>query len=47
MGGSVFPDVARNLEELVDQADKSELQAKLASGDRVVVQSASVSSRGE
>jgi diguanylate cyclase (GGDEF)-like protein/PAS domain S-box-containing protein len=48
MGGSVFPDVARNLEELIDQADKSELQAKLASGDKVVVhQSASVSSRGE
>ncbi len=48
MGGSVFPQVATSLEELIDQADKSELQAKLASGDRVVVhQPASVPSRRE
>ncbi|HET7011492.1 MAG TPA: diguanylate cyclase [Anaerolineales bacterium] len=47
MGGSVFPDVAATLEELIDQADKSELQAKLAHGDKVVVHpSASVTSRG-
>jgi diguanylate cyclase (GGDEF)-like protein/PAS domain S-box-containing protein len=37
MGGSVFPDVARSQEALIDQADQSELQAKSADGDRVVV----------
>ncbi|OGT28128.1 MAG: hypothetical protein A2Z17_02555 [Gammaproteobacteria bacterium RBG_16_66_13] len=47
MGGSVFPDVASSLDELIDQADKCELQAKLASGNRVVVQApASVPDRG-
>jgi diguanylate cyclase (GGDEF)-like protein len=37
MGGSVFPNMARNLESLIEQADQSELQAKLADGDRVIV----------
>jgi diguanylate cyclase (GGDEF)-like protein len=37
MGGSVFPQVAASLEDLIDQADQCELQAKAAQGDRVVI----------
>ncbi len=37
LGGSVFPEMASSLEDLIDQADQSELQAKAAHGDRVVI----------
>jgi len=37
LGGSVFPEMAASLEDLIDQADQSELQAKAAHGDRVVI----------
>lgn len=39
LGGSVFPEIAGSLEDLVDQADQAELHAKAASGDRVVIHS--------
>jgi diguanylate cyclase (GGDEF)-like protein len=37
LGGSVFPGMAATLEDLVEQADQCELQAKAARGDRVVI----------
>lgn len=40
VGGSVFPDLAADLDELLGQADLNERHAKQASGDRVVVSSA-------
>ena len=46
MGGSVFPEVAGSLEDLIDQADQAELQAKSASGNRVLVHDAVASSSG-
>jgi len=38
LGGSVFPEVARDLEELLSQADANELRAKQASGDQVIIE---------
>ncbi len=38
LGGSVFPEVAHDLDELVSQADANELRAKQASGDQVIVE---------
>ncbi|HSB89755.1 MAG TPA: diguanylate cyclase [Anaerolineales bacterium] len=37
LGGSVFPGMAATLEDLIEQADQCELQAKAARGDRVVI----------
>jgi diguanylate cyclase (GGDEF)-like protein/PAS domain S-box-containing protein len=38
LGGSVFPDVARDLDSLLSQADANERRAKQAAGDRVIVE---------
>ncbi len=38
LGGSVFPEVAHDLEELLSQADTNEMRAKQASGDRVIIE---------
>jgi len=38
--------VAGSLEDLIDQADQAELQAKSASGDRVLIHDAVASSSG-
>lgn len=40
LGGSVFPEIARSLEELLAQADDNERRAKQSTGNRVVVPSA-------
>jgi diguanylate cyclase (GGDEF)-like protein/PAS domain S-box-containing protein len=46
LGGSVFPEVAGSLEDLIDQADQAELQAKSSSGDRVIIHAAVASTGG-
>jgi diguanylate cyclase (GGDEF)-like protein/PAS domain S-box-containing protein len=38
LGGSVFPEIARNLDELLAQADANELRAKQANGDQVIIE---------
>jgi diguanylate cyclase (GGDEF)-like protein/PAS domain S-box-containing protein len=38
LGGSVFPELARNLDELLSQADANELRAKQARGDQVIIE---------